>query len=171
MACNITNGFTYDCADAQGGINKLFMLNGPVESFTETAGVIQTITVNGSAVTAADWFVFETPRQTSSFTETITPSQENGTVTYQQDLTMIFNKLSADKRNEILLMAQNNKLVAVALDNNGKYWSIGISRGAYMTSGTATSGVAYADRSGYELVISGLEPQPAFEVLSTIMEA
>ena len=84
---------------------------------------------------------------------------------------MIFNKLSADKRNEILLMAQNNKLVAVALDNNGKYWSIGISRGAYMTSGTATSGVAYADRSGYELVISGLEPQPAFEVLSTIMEA
>jgi len=171
MACNITAGFTYDCADAQGGLDVIYMANGPVESFTESAGEITAITVGGSALVPADWFKFETPRQTSSITETITPSQENGTVTYQQDITMIFNKMTAAKRNEILLMAQNQELIVVAKDNNGLFFSIGIERGAYMTAGTSVSGVAYADRNGYELTITGMEKDPMYTVLSTIIEA
>jgi hypothetical protein len=171
MACNITAGFTYDCADAQGGLDVIYMANGPVESFTESAGEITAITVGGSALVPADWFKFETPRQTSSITETITPSQENGTVTYQQDITMIFNKMTAAKRNEILLMAQNQELIVVAKDNNGLFFSIGIERGAYMTAGTSLSGVAYADRNGYELTITGMEKDPMYTVLSTIIEA
>lgn len=171
MACNITAGFTYDCADAQGGLDVIYMANGPVESFTESAGEITAITVGGSALVPADWFKFETPRQTSSITETITPSQENGTVTYQQDITMIFNKMTATKRNEILLMAQNQELIVVAKDNNGLFFSIGIERGAYMTAGTSVSGVAYADRNGYELTITGMEKDPMYTVLSTIIEA
>jgi|TARA_B110000967_G_scaffold126665_1_gene129499 hypothetical protein len=171
MACNITAGFTYDCADAQGGLDVIYMANGPVESFTESAGEITAITVGGSALVPADWFKFETPRQTSSITETITPSQENGTVTYQQDITMIFNKMTAAKRNEILLMAQNQELIVVAKDNNGLFFSIGIERGAYMTAGTSVSGVAYADRNGYELTITGMEKDPMYTVLSSIIEA
>jgi hypothetical protein len=171
MACNITAGFTYDCADSQGGLDVIYMANGPVESFTEAAGEITAITVGGSALVPADWFKFETPRQTSSITETITPSQENGTVTYQQDITMIFNKMTAAKRNEILLMAQNQELIVVAKDNNGLFFSIGIERGAYMTAGTSVSGVAYADRNGYELTITGMEKDPMYTVLSSIIEA
>ena len=171
MACNIPAGFTYDCADAQGGLDVIYMANGPVESFTESAGEITAITVGGSALVPADWFKFETPRQTSSITETITPSQENGTVTYQQDITMIFNKMTAAKRNEILLMAQNQELIVVAKDNNGLFFSIGIERGAYMTAGTSVSGVAYADRNGYELTITGMEKDPMYTVLSSIIEA
>lgn len=171
MSCsNLTGGFTLDCNDSQGGIEKLFIANGPVESITETAGVVSAITVGGSALVPADFFTFETPRQTSSLTETATPSQENGTVTYDQALTMIFNKLEAEKRNQLLLMAESTSMVVVAKDNNGKYWSIGLERGAYMTSGTATSGVAYADRNGYEVVISGMEKYPIYEVSSTIVE-
>ena len=171
MACsNLTAGFVNDCNDSQGGIEKIFLANGPVESITETAGLITAITVGGSALVPADFFVFETPRQTSSITETITPSQENGTVTYQQDLAMIFNKMSAEKRNQILLMMEATTMVAVAKDSNGKYWSIGIERGAYMTAGTSVSGVAYADRNGYELTISGLEKAPMYEVTGTIVE-
>ena len=172
MACsNITAGFVNDCNDGQGGIERIFIANGPVESITETAGVITAITVDGAPLTPADFFVFETPRQTSSLTETITPSQENGTVTYQQDLTMVFNRMSAAKRNQLLLMAEATNMVAVAKDNNGLYWSIGITRGAYMTSGSATSGVSYADRNGYELVISGMEPSPIFAVTGSIVES
>lgn len=171
MSCsNLTGGFTLDCNDSQGGIEKLFIANGPVESITETAGVVSAITVGGSALVPADFFTFETPRQTSSLTETATPSQENGTVTYDQALTMIFNKLEAEKRNQLLLMAESTSMVVVAKDNNGKYWSIGLERGAYMTSGTATSGVAYADRNGYEVVVSGMEKYPIYEVDSAIVE-
>lgn len=172
MACsNLTAGFTLDCNDAQGGIEKLFIANGPVDSITEAAGVITAITVGGSALVPADFFVFDTPRQTSSLTETITPSQENGTVTYAQDLTMVFNKMSADKRNQILLMAEATNMVVVAKDNNGKFFSVGIERGAFMTSGSAVSGVAYSDRNGYELVISGMEKNPMYEVTASIVEA
>lgn len=172
MGCsNLTAGFTLDCNDAQGGIEKIFIANGPVESITETAGNITAITVGGSALVPADWKVFETPRQTSSLSETITASQENGTVTYQQDLTMVFNKMSAEKRNQILLMAEATSMVIVAKDNDGVYWSIGVERGAYMTSGTATSGVAYADRNGYELIVTGMEKSPMFTVNASIIEA
>lgn len=171
MSCNITAGFTLDCNDSNGGIEKIFIANGPVESITEAAGTITAITVGGSALTPSDFFEFEVPRQTSSFTETINVSNENGTVFYDQALTLIFNKMEASKRDQILLLSQNNEMVVVFKDNNGKYFSVGVERGAYMTAGTSVSGVAYGDRNGYELTISGMEEQPSFEVTGSIVEA
>ena len=171
MACDITDGFTLDCNDANGGIEKVFIANGPVESITETGGLISAITVGGSALTPSDFFEFQVPRQTSSFTETINVSNENGTVFYDQALTLIFNKMEASKRDQILLLAQNNTLVVVFKDNNQKYFSVGVERGAYMTAGTAVSGVSYGDRSGYELTMSGMEEAPSFEVTGTIVES
>ena len=65
MSCSaITAGFLDLCNDGTAGIEKIFIGNGPVESITETAGVITAITVGGSAMTPSDFFVFETPRQT-----------------------------------------------------------------------------------------------------------
>jgi len=171
MACDITQGFTLDCSDSNAGLDKIFIANGPVQSITETAGTITAITVGGSALTPSDFFEFEVPRQTSSFVEQINVSNENGTVFYDQALTMVFNKMEASKRDQILLMAQNNEMVVVFKDNNAKYFSVGIERGAYMTAGTSTSGVAYGDRNGYELTISGMEASPSFEVTGTIVEA
>ena len=69
MACDITQGFALDCNDSNGGIETIFIANGPVESITETAGLISAITVGGSALTPSDFFEFAVPRQTSSFTE------------------------------------------------------------------------------------------------------
>lgn len=172
MACsNLTAGFTLDCNDSNGGVEKIFIANGPVQSITESAGVVTAITVGGVPLTPADFFEFEVPRQTSSFTETHTVSQENGTLFYDQALTAVFNKMEASKRNELLLMGQATNMVAVFKDNNGKYWSVGLERGAYMTSGTSTSGTAYGDRNGYEIVISGTEVEPSYEITSSIVEA
>jgi len=172
MACsNLTAGFTLDCNDSNGGIDKIFISNGPVDSITETNGTITAITVAGSALTPSDFFDFEVPRQTSSFTETINVSQENGTVFYDQALTMIFNKMEAAKRDQILLMAQATDMVVVFKDNNAKYFSVGVERGAFMTAGSSLSGTAYGDRNGYELTISGMEEKPSFEVTGSIVEA
>lgn len=173
MSCsNLTAGFTLDCNDSQGGIEKLFIANGPVESFTETVpGVISGITVGGASLGPSDFFEFKTPRQTSSLTETATASQENGTVTYEQALIMVFNKMEADKRNQLLLMAEATSMIVVAKDNNGKYWSIGIERGAYLSTASSTSGVAYGDRNGYEITVNGMEKAPIFEVTGSLVEA
>lgn len=170
MACNLTSGWSIDCKDSQGGIVKIFIANGPVVSFTETAGVITAISDAGGTLGPADFFEFEVPKQTSSLTETVNASTENGTVFYQQDLILVFNKMEASKRNQILLMAQNEDLIVVAKDGNGKYWSVGISRGASLTAGSLTSGTAYGDRNGGELTLTGLEPAPMFEVSGTIVE-
>lgn len=170
MACNLTSGWSIDCKDSQGGIVKIFIANGPVVSFTETAGVITAISDAGGTLGPADFFEFEVPKQTSSLTETVNASTENGTVFYQQDLILVFNKMEASKRNQILLMAQNEDLIVVAKDGNGKYWSVGISRGASLTAGSLTSGTAYGDRNGGELTLTGLEPAPMFEVTGTIVE-
>ena len=172
MSCSaLTAGFLDLCNDGTGGIEKIFIANGPVQSITESAGTITAITVGGAALTPSDFFVFETPRQTSSLTETTTVSQENGTLFFDQQLTMVFNRLEASKRDQLLLMAQSTSMVIVAKDGNGKYWSVGVEKGAFMVSGSATSGVAYGDRSGYEIVLGGLEASPIFEVSSTIVEA
>ena len=83
---------------------------------------------------------------------------------------MVFNRLEASKRDQLLLMAQATTMVVVCKDGNGKYWSVGAEKGAFMVSASATSGTSYGDRSGYEIVIGGLEASPMFEVTSTIVE-
>jgi hypothetical protein len=170
MACNITSGWEISCKDSQGGVVKVFIANGPVEAYAETAGVLTSVTVAGSPLTPADFFEFEVPKQTSSVTENVTASTENGTVFFDQQLTLVFNKMEASKRNQILLMAQNEDMFVIAKDGNGKYWSIGLTRGTSLISGSLVTGVAYGDRNGGELVLQGLEPLPMFEVTSTIVE-
>lgn len=175
MACsNISAGIALDCNESNGGIEKIYIANGPVQSIstaTGNTGIVDEIVVGGSPLTPADFYEFEVPRQTSSLTETHTVSQTNGTLFYDQALTMVFNKMEADKRNQLLLMAQATNMVVIAKDNNGIYWSIGLERGAYMTAGSSVSGTAYGDRNGYEITISGAELNPTYEVTSSIVVA
>lgn len=172
MSCsNLTGGFTLDCNDSQGGVEKVFIANGPIESFTETTGNITDIVVGGSSITPADWFTFEMPRQTANLVESVTVSQENGTVTYDQQVTMIFNRMSAEKRNQLLLMMEATSMIVAVKDNNGTYWLIGAERNSYAVSSTNSTNVAYGDRNGYEVVLGAMEPKPMFTVTSTLIEA
>ena len=172
MACsNITAGVLNGCSSNQGGLDSIFIANGKVESFVEAAGLVSSITVGGVALAPADFFEFEVPRQTSSISETATGDVSQGTVTYAQTAIIILNQLQASTRDQLKLMFEATNMVVVAKDNNGKYWSIGLSRGAYGQTATSTSGVAYQDRSGYEITIEGIEPSPMFEVTGSIVEA
>jgi len=172
MACSaITAGFLDLCNDGTGGIDTIWIGNGAVESITETAGLITAITVGGAAMTPADFYEFQVPRQTSSISEETTVSQENGTLVFDQQLTCVFNRMEASKRNELLLLAQATSLVIVARDGNGTYWSIGVERGGFLISANATSGTAYADRNGYSIVLGGLEASPMYTVTPSIVVA
>ena len=172
MACsNITAGVLNGCSSNQGGLDSIFIANGKVESFVEASGIVSSITVGGSALVPADFFEFEVPRQTSSISETATGDVSQGTVTYAQTAIMVLNQLQASTRDQLKLMFEATNMVVVAKDNNNKYWSIGLSRGAYGQTATSTSGVAYQDRSGYEITIEGIEPSPMFEVDSGIVVA
>jgi len=165
MACALTQGYTLDCRDSLGGITEVYFIEkGNVTSTTQASGVI-TAVVKGSGKVFRK---YELVPGTSSLTENINASVQNGTVFYAQELSIILNKLQANTRNEILLLAQNT-LAAVVGDNNGKYWYLGKVHGINITGGSGATGTAQGDRSGYTLTFSGSEGELAPEVSSGII--
>jgi hypothetical protein len=164
MACALTQGYTLDCKDSLGGITEVyFMAKQDVASYTVSGGVMTALTKDSGK----RFYKYELVKATSGVVENINASVENGTIFYQQELTIVLNKLQANTRNEILLLAKN-LLVAVAKDNNGKYWYFGLTRGLDITAGSSATGTAEGDRSGYTLTFTGKEPELAPEVNSTV---
>ena len=167
MACALTQNYVLDCKDSLGGLTEVyFMAAGDVTSYVEASGVITTLV----KATGKKFYKYELVKGTSSFVENINASIENGTIFYQQELTIILNKLQTNTRNEILLLAKN-RLVAVAKDNNGTFWYLGLTRGIDITAGSGQSGAAEGDRSGYTMTFTGKEAALAPSVGSTVASA
>lgn len=167
MPCALTSGYVLDCKDSLGGIVEvMFIAKGDLSSYTEASGVVTAIT----KAAGKRFYKYELVKGTSSFVENINASVENGTVFYQQELTMIINKLQVAVRNELLLLAKNY-LVAIVKDNNANYWILGIQNGIDITAGNSGTGTAQGDRSGYTLTFTGKEPALAQQVSSGIVAA
>jgi len=167
MACALTQNYVLDCKDSLGGLTEVyFMPADDVTSYVEASGVITTLV----KATGKKFYKYELVKGTSSFVENINASVENGTIFYQQELTIILNKLQTNTRNEILLLAKN-LLVAVAKDNNGAFWYLGLTRGLDITAGSGQSGAAEGDRSGYTMTFTGKEAALAPSVNSTVSSA
>jgi hypothetical protein len=171
MSCNINSNIALDCIDSAGSIVRAFVLNGPADSFSEAAGNVSAITVGGSAVAPGDWFTWDVPRQTSGYEEVATVSVENGTLYFEKNLSLFFNKMDAAKRNELLLAAQNQSMIVAFEDANGVYWVFGLSKGVYTSSATAATGATFADRNGYTVVLTSQEVNPAFTIDAALIVA
>ena len=169
MACDITSGFTLGCRDNSGGVKNVYILSGSISSIGEASdGLINAISGSGT------YYKFELTRQTGDFTETPTPSLENGTVFYQQDLNVAFHKLQSSIRNQVKVLAQNPDLSIIVETNNGsespytgRYFLMGRYRGVSLSAGSATTGTAFGDANQYALTFSGQEPEPADEIQSS----
>jgi len=167
MPCALTQGYTLDCRDSLGGITEVyFIASSDVTSTTEASGVITALV----KATGKRFYKYELTKGTSMFTETVASNVQNGTLYYTTELTIILNKLQANTRNEILLLGQN-RLVAVAKDSNGKFWYLGKTRALDLSAGSAATGTAEGDRSGYTLTFAGAEPSLCPEVNSTVSSA
>jgi hypothetical protein len=163
MSCDITSGFQLGCRDNAGGIKKVFILG-------DTGNEITTITYGGtngeidSLSGTGTFYTFDLVKQTSSMTETINADDAAGTVFYQQDLVLVFHKIEQEKRNQIKLLAQSPSLKVVVEDNNGLQFLLGEANGLSLSAGTAATGVAFGERNGYEITLTGFEPAPANEL-------
>ena len=165
MACALTSGYTLDCRDSLGGVTEVYFIEAAnVTATTEASGVITTLT----KAAGKRFYKYEQVKDTSMMNQTITTNVQNGTVFYAQELSIILNKLQANTRNEILLLAKNN-LLAVVQDGNDKYWLLGKVNGADLTGGNGATGTAFGDRNGYTLTFTGNEPALAPEVSSSII--
>lgn len=94
--CNLTQHIMLDCRDSAGGTKEVYFIEfDNVESVTETSGIV-------SAIVVADGKQFrryQVPRETSFWTQTFNGNVQNGTIFYQQELTIVANKMQANTRN------------------------------------------------------------------------
>lgn len=168
MACNITlNGLLRDCEANVGGITQVLLANfDDISSVTVTDDII-------TAITMADGAKFKSYAfrpNTGSMTSNLQRNLENGTLFWQTDLVLAFNKMETVKRIEINAMAVND-MVAIVKDANGKYWYLGKDEPIVASAGDGMSGTARADRNGYGITLQDFAKASPYEVSADIVEA
>lgn len=165
MACSLTlTGRSLPCRDALGGVKKVWIATSynsvATVSFVDgmwdavTAGTIPNA---GAALILKDYV---SPKNTSSLTQTVNASVENGTVFYSQVLSLVLNKPVAADITEIQNLAKG-RLAIVVQDNNDNYFVMGHTRGVELTGGSIASGTALGDLNGYTLEFTAEEAIPA----------
>jgi hypothetical protein len=160
----VTSNICKGCRDSVGGIKQVYLVAGCVTGVTENGDqeILTVGAVSGSVYT------FQVEKNTSNFVETIAASLENGTVVYQQTLNLVFLKLQQSTRNQIKLLAQNTNMKVFVETNDGTILYLGEDFGMALSSGTAESGTAFADRSGYTIVLDGFEREPAKQLAGSL---
>lgn len=155
MACLINSALPLDCMNSIGGLKTAYFLAGEITGTTAVAGEITDITGTGS------FYEFQLAKDTAFWNEAINVSNANGTVFYEGVLTIVLQKMEAEKRNQILLLAQNRDLRIAFVDNNDITWIAGLTRGCVMSASSAASGTLVGDLNGYTLSFTAQEPAAA----------
>jgi hypothetical protein len=163
MSCYISSGVQLGCSDGIGGIKSIYVLG----STGATSPSVTAVNVSGSTgpisgiTGAGGWYQFQLKRNTSSLAQNTTKNFENGTIYWEQVLTAVLFKYDQDKRNQLLVLGQNDQIQIIAQDQNDVFYYLGQVNGCYLSGGSAATGTAYGDRNGFELIFTGQEPAPA----------
>lgn len=165
MSCYISEGVSLNqCSDSIGGLAKIYIAGGT----GTTVGGVTGFTYDGddqitgaTAAAGTIFYGFELKRGTSSLTQNIQKSFENGTIYFDQELVAVMYKYDADKRLILQNLTQKDNLQIIGIDQNGTQYMLGQVRGMYTSAGAATTGLALGDRNGFEITFLGQEPVPA----------
>lgn len=163
MACILNSGAAIGCSDSLGGVLKVYVLGSTGSTDPSLGELVYDAdgAVTGTTGDAGDWFEFDVKRGTSSLTETVNKSFENGTVFYGQEVVMALYKRDVEKRNILKLLAASNDLKMIVVDQNNTQFLVGIQNGAYLSAGSAETGLALGDKNGYSLTFLAEEPEPS----------
>ncbi len=165
MACNLTlGGRTLPCKTAVGGIKNVWIMTSRSGS-TGSAFVpgMYTAPVSGAiaAATAATTFKdYASPKNVSTFTQTVNSSAENGIIFYQQVLSLVLSKEVAADVIELREM-KKGRLAIIIEDYNGNKFVMGHLRGSEISGGTLNSGTAAGDLSGMTIEFTAEEQTPS----------
>jgi hypothetical protein len=172
MSCYISQGVTLGCSDGIGGIKSIWVLGATGSTTPSISGVTYSGGTSGSTAYdetgpisgitgAGTWFNFELKRNTSSLSQNTTKSFENGTIFYEQVLTAVLYRYSQEKRNQLLVLGQNDNIKIIAQDQNDVFYLLGEVNGMYLSGGAGATGTAFGDRNGFEMIFTGQEHTPA----------
>tara|TARA_R110002096_G_scaffold221801_1_gene410678 strand:- start:50 stop:580 length:531 start_codon:yes stop_codon:yes gene_type:complete len=158
MACeNLSLGRLKPCKDSVGGLKAVYFINygelGPITFDSSDTDVIDSI---GTGVSCYKYDV----HFSSSLTQNIQASMENGTVAFEQVVELSMPRLSKEDNKEIKLISYGHPHIVVE-DQNGSFFLAGTVNGMEVTGGTIVTGTAMGDMSGYTLTLTGMERTPA----------
>lgn len=156
MSCDITKGRVLPCKQGSAGLLAVYFLNrtGDITvSYDVTdPSLVDDIQVDAAA---ADVFKYELDNDGANYNEELVSDRNNGTLFYNQNLTLVLQSLQEQDKPEFDLLAKGRPLVIIHL-RNGKALLAGISRGMD-TSGNNASGGALGDFQGYTLNLVAVE--------------
>lgn len=154
--CEITSGRGLSCKDALGGITAIYLFNAGTAVFTLDPETDMVTSIDDGAGNPADAYKYELKGTGNNLTQNINSDRNTGTTFFEQVLSITLKKLTARTNKEVKLLAWGNPTIVVA-DNQGNSWLVGRAFGADLTGGTAVTGDAFADLSGYTMTFTGNE--------------
>jgi hypothetical protein len=155
MACDfITKGRNVDCLKGMGGVKNIYIALFAEYGITESAASIDSI---GSI---SETFKWEFTGNLQGLTETPTISWDNGNKFITQVLTGSIPFQSADTQNQLELLMINRMIVFVE-DYNGNIKAMGIKNSVKASNGSAVTGLAKGDMSGYTIELTAEEQKYA----------
>ncbi len=154
MACNMTTGYNdRTCTNGKGGIKSviLFPVANVSGNIVLTDNEITSMTITGEV------FLYKLKSNLSSYTAPVQVNKDNGTLWYNQSLSMILASDTKELRSEIHLLAQNEVMCLVE-KANGTWVALGVEEGLQVADANEyTSGVIKSDRQGHVIVLNGME--------------
>ena len=160
MSCILNNGYSLSCRDSIGGIQAAYIGNfetGQIYTLDNDSNIV------GLTGSFATYHTFEQEMESAEFNQEGQYSTENGTVFFDQQLTLMFHKNDADLRNLLLVLSQAN-LSVIVKDQRGEYWLMGYQNGVRAISGSQNAGKAFGDMNGVTITLQGKEPEPAHRI-------
>jgi hypothetical protein len=102
-------------------------------------------------------FLYKLKSNLSSYTAPVQVNKDNGTLWYNQSLSMILASDTKELRSEIHLLAQN-EVMCIVEKANGTWVALGLEEGLQVADANEyTSGVIKSDRQGHVIVLNGME--------------
>jgi hypothetical protein len=160
MSCEMTSGYNdRTCTNGKGGIKSVLLFPlGNIATSNITLNEVTTLTVTGET------FLYKLKSNLSSYTAPIKVDKNNGTLFYEQSLSMILASDNKELRSEIHLLAQN-EVVCLVENADGSIVALGFGEGLQIADANEyTSGVLKGDRRGHTLVLNGMENEEVPDV-------
>lgn len=161
MSCILNSGYSLSCRDSIGGIQAAFIGNFETNQLYTLDATSDIVGLTGS--TSSTYHSFEQEMESAEFIQEGQFSTENGTVFFDQQLTLMFHKNDSDLRNLLLVLSQAN-LSVIVKDQRGEYWLMGFQNGVRAISGSQNAGKAFGDMNGVTITLQGKEPEPAHRI-------
>lgn len=153
--CDMIAGYNdRTCTNGKGGIKSVLLFplgNVLTSNILPGTNEVSTLTVSGET------YLYKLKSNLSSYTAPIKVDKNNGTLWYEQSLSMIIASDNKELRSEIHLLAQNEVMCLVE-NADGTIVALGFGEGLQIADANEyTSGVLKSDRRGHVIVLNGME--------------